>query len=176
MDSITTRHTLHIVGIVKQLLGLVTVVFALVMLWGVASGYRPLVVYSGSMNPTIPTGSVVFIKPTLAENLNVGDVVSIRPGAGQHLVTHRVQAKQRLDDQWLFQTKGDGNKFPDPKPFIVESTAGKVTFHLPWLGYAIVYMSNPLIRSGGVAIFVYILFAVLRSKPEAESVTPDATK
>ncbi len=145
---------------------------ALALLWSVAQGYRPLVVYSGSMAPAIATGAVVVVKPVAAEYLNKGDVISVRLVEGGHLVTHRVQARQLVEGKWVFQTKGDANKFPDPQPFVVENAAGKVVLDIPWLGYAIVYASSPLARSGIVAILTYALLGGFRRKSKPSTATP----
>lgn len=144
---------------------------ALALLWSIAQGYRPLVVYSGSMTPAIPTGSVVIVKPVPAEYLNIGDVISVRLGEGRHLVTHRIQARQLVDGKWVFQTKGDANKFPDPQPFFVKN-AGKVVLAVPWLGYAIVYASSPLARSVFVAILTYAVLGGFRRRSKPSSTTP----
>ena len=132
-----------------------TLFLAIGLLWSVSQGYRPLVVYSGSMTPAISTGSVVVVKQVVAEHLNIGDEISVKLKESGHLVTHRVQARQLVDGKWVYQTKGDANKFPDPQPFVVENVVGKVAWDVPWLGYAIVYTSNPLARFGIVAILIY---------------------
>lgn len=134
----------------------------------VAMGYRPLVVYGGSMNPAISTGSVVLVRPVRAESLNVGDVIAVALNDTRNLITHRVQAKQLVEGRWLFQTKGDANNFPDPQPFFIEGAAGKVSLHIPWAGYAVVYASSPLIRSGLVGIFVYLVLVINRRGSTAE--------
>ena len=77
-----------------------------------------------------------------------------------------------VDGKWLFQTKGDANNFPDPQPFILENVAGKVVLDVPWLGYAIVYASNPLVRSGVVAILVYGVFGGFRRRSKPGTVSP----
>jgi signal peptidase len=145
---------------------------ALALLWSIARGYRPLVVYSGSMAPAISTGSVVVVKPVAAKSLNVGDVIAVRFEESGHLVTHRVQARQLVDGKWVFQTKGDANKFPDPQTFVVENAAGKVVLDIPWLGYAIVYASSPLARSVVVAILTYAVLGGLRSKSKPSTAYP----
>ena len=141
--------------------GVAIFLLAIGLVMMISQGVRPLIVYSGSMSPAIPTGSIVLVKPVEAGALDVGDVISVRTQRGGHLVTHRIQAKQLVDGSLVFQTKGDANKFPDPQPFIVENAAGKVIFHIPLLGYAVVYASSPLVRSGMVGIIAYLLLAVL---------------
>lgn len=149
-----------------------TILLALGLLWFISQGYRPLVVYSGSMSPAIRTGSVVVIKPVQPEYLNIGDVISFRLAEGGPLVAHRVQARQLVDGKWVFQTKGDANKFPDPQPFVVENVAGKVVLDVPWLGYAIVYASGQLARFGIVAILAYAVLWGFQRKPKSGSADP----
>ena len=105
----------------------------------VSQGLRPLIVYSGSMEPTIPTGSVLMVKPTNQENLYVGDVITVNQPDGLGIVTHRIQSMQLVDGRYVFQTKGNANGFPDPELFTLEHQAGRVMGHVPYLGYAIVY-------------------------------------
>ena len=138
----------------------------------IAQGVRPLVVYSGSMSPAIPTGSIVLVKPVRAESLNIGDVISVSTQEGGQLVTHRIQTKVLVDGRVVFQTKGDANKFPDPQPFFVENAAGKVVLDVPLLGYAIVYATNPLVRSGIVGIVVFLLLGGLGRRPKSSVAAP----
>ena len=138
----------------------------------IAQGVRPLVVYSGSMSPAIPTGSIVLVKPAKAESLNVGDVISVSTQEGGQLVTHRIQTKVLVDGRVVFQTKGDANKFPDPQPFIVENAAGKVILDVPLLGYAVVYASSPLVRSGVVAILAFAMLGGFRRKSKPSTASP----
>lgn len=153
---------------VQQILVFLVLLAAAGLVVLVAMGYRPLVVYSGSMDPAIATGSVVLVRPVRAESINVGDVIAVALNDKGSLITHRVQAKQLVDGRWLFQTKGDANNFPDPQPFFVEQAAGKVSFHIPWAGYAVVYAASPLIRSGLVGIFVYLVLVINRRGSAAE--------
>ena len=135
-----------------------------VLAWAAIQGVRPLVVYSGSMAPSIPTGSIVFVSPEKPDALKVGDIITVKLAGAEYLVTHRVQAKQLVDGEWVFQTKGDANSYPDPHQFIIKSTAGKTVFHVRWLGYAVVYASSPLIRAAIVGVVVYLILGWPRKR------------
>src|SRR5581483_9433965 len=51
--------------------------------------YQALVVRSGSMAPTIPTGSIVFYRQIAAGDVKVGDVIVFsKPGDPNERVTH----------------------------------------------------------------------------------------
>jgi len=41
-------------------------------------GYKPFIVLSGSMEPSIMTGDMVFVKETDPDSLKVGDVIEVR--------------------------------------------------------------------------------------------------
>src|SRR5688500_13738077 len=54
-------------------------------------GWQSLVVYSGSMEPTIPVGSIVVLQPVAPAQLQVGDVVTFARTAEPGVqVTHRI--------------------------------------------------------------------------------------
>ena len=51
-------------------------------------GYKPFIVLSGSMEPSIMTGDMVFVKETDPDSLKVGDVIAYKSGSA--VVTHRI--------------------------------------------------------------------------------------
>ena len=100
--------------------------------------YQALVVRSGSMSPTIPTGSVVFYRPVEASNVKVGDVIVFaEPGKQDTKVTHRVYAIGNGPDGKYFQTKGDANGGPDPWRVPAVGTGWKAVWHVPVVGYVL---------------------------------------
>src|ERR671915_499573 len=57
----------------------------------VLGGYRPVVVYSGSMEPELGVGSVALVKSVPSASVEVGDVITFAdPYQPGRLVTHRV--------------------------------------------------------------------------------------
>lgn len=101
----------------------------------VITGARPLIVISGSMEPTIPTGSVVFSTPGPAGDVGRGDIATLERPRGLGLITHRVVSTKKISsDGWQITMKGDANKTADPEPYQV-STAGRYRFHVARLGY-----------------------------------------
>ena len=111
----------------NTVLGLM-LVMALVLLIPGLFGIRPYVVYSGSMEPEIPTGAVVFTKEG-EFSPKKGDIITFHNG--DTVVTHRVVKKEKD----IFITKGDANKTEDPVPAEASQIIGRVVFHLPYLGY-----------------------------------------
>jgi signal peptidase len=70
------------------------------------AGVKPGIVASGSMEPTIETGSLIFYAP--AESYAVGDVIVFWHDS--ELIAHRIVAEQDADGDGLpdsYLTKGD---------------------------------------------------------------------
>ena len=116
----------------NTVLGLM-LVMALVLLIPGLFGIRPYVVYSGSMEPGIPTGAVVFSRE---EDFSPkeGDIITFR--VNDTVVTHRVIENRN----GICTTKGDANKTADPVSVEQSQIIGRVVFHLPYLGYVIHFL------------------------------------
>jgi signal peptidase I len=98
--------------------------------------YQALVVRSGSMAPTIPTGSIVFYRPIAATRVKKGDVIVFNePGQTNTKVTHRVYAVENGPSGKFFVTKGDANGAPDPWHVPAVGKGWKAVAHVPYVGY-----------------------------------------
>ena len=123
------------------LVGLMVVLAAL--LWGFRLlGYEVLVVQSGSMEPNYHVGSLVYVKPVDAAELEAGDVITFELGGGVR-GTHRII--EVLDDNGSlsFRTKGDNNDEADANPVSPEAIVGEVQFTIPHLGFLITFIQQP---------------------------------
>lgn len=87
------------------------------------------IVMSGSMEPTLKTGGIVFTDTKRTEP-SVGDIVTFRNAKGK--VSHRVVAKQKQS----YITKGDANNTEDVSLLEPEQIIGTVILTVPLLGYA----------------------------------------
>ena len=68
-----------------------TVAFAAVYVALTVLGYKPVAVYSGSMEPTIHVGGLALDRAIPSKNVRVGDVITFSdPYVKGRLVTHRV--------------------------------------------------------------------------------------
>ena len=96
-------------------------------------GIVPYVVLSGSMEPTMKTGSLCFInKNTNIEKIKVDDVIAFKMKDGT-LVTHRAI---EINDSGIV-TKGDNNKVADSNVVTKENFVGKNLFWIPKVGYVV---------------------------------------
>lgn len=123
-------------------------------------GIRPLVFQSGSMSPSITTGALALARTAPAQQLEVGDVVSVTNPSGVR-VTHRVTSLEPFDDGEVSMTmRGDANAAEDPMPYLI-GEADRVFFHVNGLGYAVSWLSNPVaiflggMLAGGLVVIAF---------------------
>lgn len=102
------------------------------------------VVQSGSMEPAIGTGSVVFVQDVPVERIEEGEVVTYRMAASSTPTTHRVIEKQQRESSVRFVTKGDANEDPDPQPVYPSNIVGVVTLTIPVIGYVVGFAQTQL--------------------------------
>lgn len=113
-------------------------------------GYRPVVVLSGSMEPTYPVGSIIYYHKCDFEKLSVGDAITFQ--AEGSLVTHRITTVNGLSRTVV--TKGDNNLSEDPVPVEENEIVGKATsFAIPYAGYFVTYGKKPI----AIAVMAAIL-------------------
>lgn len=127
---------------------LLTLVLAAALLLFVPKlmGMGTFAVLSGSMEPTLPVGSLIFTQPCGG----IGDIRKqdiIASHAGDVLVTHRAVAVD--ENAGTITTQGDANKVPDETPVKLEDVIGKVRFHIPFLGYLLMTIQT---REGKTAV------------------------
>jgi signal peptidase len=106
-------------------------------------GWSVDTVFSGSMEPQLKVGGVVINRPVEAGEVKVGDIITFHSPLNENLTSHRVTAVE--DGSTVnFQTKGDANDHDDPFVVPAQNLAGKVCFHIPYLGYTTQFIRTPL--------------------------------
>lgn len=142
---------------IGAIVGLICIVVAALSMF---LGIKPLVFQSGSMSPSITTGALAFARTVPAQQLEVGDVVSVTNPGGVR-ITHRVTALEPFDDGEVSMTmRGDANAADDPMPYLV-SEADRVIGHVNGLGYVVAWLSNPVaiflggMLAGGLAVIAF---------------------
>lgn len=101
----------------------------------IPGNYKIFTVQSGSMEPKIKTGSLIFVKSF--SEYSAGDVITIK--SGKNTVTHRVVSKKNQDGGISYQTKGDANEEADAEETNAKNVVGKTFFTLPYVGYPVGY-------------------------------------
>jgi signal peptidase I len=105
--------------------------------WGVDA------VLSGSMEPQLKVGGLVITRPVESKDIEVGDTITFYCPLNKGMTSHRVIAVESGTLSY-FRTKGDANEDPDPFIVPVQNVAGKVCFHIPYLGFVIQFLKTPL--------------------------------
>ena len=137
-----------VVLIILSLFALLTVVMTPSGQVPQVMGYSILQVLTGSMEPTIPEGSMLLIQQTEPDTLQPGDIISFfspDPLLDGALNTHRIQEVLNDGDTLEFITKGDANFLEDQQPVSARQVVGKVIFISPMLGKFVRLISNPLV-------------------------------
>ena len=155
----------RLLGVIGNVLMVAVLVACLIIAIPKFAGYSAFVVVSGSMEPTIPVGSLVYSKGTDPKTLEPGDVVvfySSDAGHGSEStgdiipVTHRVVVNDTVSGE--LTTKGDANANDDISPVSYNNIVGKVAFHLPVIGYMAALLSSV---TGKIAAILLILAGYL---------------
>lgn len=94
------------------------------------------IVQSGSMEPELPVGSVVFIVPQL--QYAVGDIITFGDDTTKRIpTTHRVVERTSEAGYTRYLTKGDANEEADNGITTYPEIIGKVVLDVPRLGYVL---------------------------------------
>jgi signal peptidase len=138
--------------VIDVILGLVIVFSVLIILSSLNIGGRQMfVVKSGSMEPKIKTGSVVF--DTKKNDYKVNDVITFKVKDSKDTTTQRLhEVKIDHKKQTFYVTKGDANDAPDGELVLKANVVGKVQFSFPYLGYLVAFIKT----LPGLIIFVVI--------------------
>lgn len=115
-----------------------------------AGGITLIMFRTGSMSPTIPTGSLAVVREVPTADLAIGDVVTVdRPG--RLPVTHRVVDIEATTPVTL-TLQGDANPAPDAETYQVE-TVRRVLWSAPELGRIVAKLQHPY-ALGATAVVV----------------------
>ena len=133
--------------------GLACILFALAAL---GFGLTPLVVQSGSMEPTVSAGSLLVNETTPAADLRRGDIVTVRR-VDRTLVTHRIVHITHRGDSATLRLKGDANDAVDGEIYTVKEAGTKV-FVVPYAGWIAAWASSAL---GLFLLGLYVAFLLV---------------
>ena len=128
-------------------------------------GYEMYTVISGSMEPSIPTGSLVYFKDMEPQDVADGDVIAFYGGHDSNaIITHRVVKNRVVMGE--FVTKGDANEKEDMNPIPYMNFLGRVELSIPVVGELAQMLTSMegKIAAGtliGVAVILQLLASLL---------------
>lgn len=123
-------------------------------------GYSMFRVMTGSMEPSIPTGSLILVRQTDPREIEVNDVISFYsqdPALGGAVNTHRVTEVSSDNGRLVFGTKGDANNVPDIYPVYENMLVGKVVGTSYFLGVLVRLLANPIVFIPLIAIPLFAM-------------------
>jgi signal peptidase len=102
-----------------------------------ATGSVPLTVLTSSMEPGLPPGTLLIVRPVDPADIRLGDVVTYQIRSGEpDVITHRVIAiTSTTSGELSFTTQGDNNGGPDPEQVREVQIQGRLWYSVPWLGW-----------------------------------------
>ena len=127
-----------------------------------------VVVVSGSMEPQIHKGDLLFVMGREPENIkngtNIdkdGDIIvfnaqGLWPSAPIEPIVHRVIDKYQIGDTWYFRTQGDANSIPDAAPIPESRVIGVVVGGIPYIGWVKIFLTD-----SGLLIPLLVIISVL---------------
>ena len=136
-------------------------------------GYKPLIVLTGSMEPTYKVGSIIYYKKVSQNELKVGDAITFKLSDGS-FVSHRIV--DFIGDNYI--TKGDANNAHDANPVNYKNVVGKdAKISIPYLGYFIkIVNSNMWFVAVVIAVLILEFFLADKKEGDINAGREQATK
>ena len=135
----------RVITVLGTIAFILALLLATLMLLPSLLGYERYVIVSGSMEPMIPTGSVVYDEVVPVEELEVGDIITFVPPPEYNIeqpVTHRIIEITTAPEgssaagETLYRTKGDANEHPDAWTMLLDKdTQARYVRHIEYVGY-----------------------------------------
>ena len=141
----TKRKSGEILGRICSVIG--TALIVLVILFSsmlVLPGFFGCHMYhvlSGSMEPELPVGSLIYVKEDIPEKVQPDTVIAFYGSLEDSgIITHRVVKNNVVSG--TFRTKGDANEEEDPLPVPYDNYIGGVIFHVPCMGMILTCLTS----------------------------------
>ncbi len=152
--------------VITDLLLVVLIALVAVLVLPRLFGIKPLVVLSGSMEPTYHVGSLIYVAGTKPEKLKVGDAVTYMMDDHETMITHRI-IEVDPENQCVY-TKGDANQVADGGAVGYSQIVGKAIFSIPKMGYLANYFTTGsgtiVLITGVIVILILVIMSELISK------------
>ena len=131
-----------------------------------AFGIHMYSVITGSMEPEIPTGSLVYVKNVEPESVKEDDVIAFYAAKdGGSIITHRVVSNSTVMGEFI--TKGDANKTKDMNPVKYNDYIGKMILSVPKAGALVQIASSTSGKIGAASMVgIGILLEIVASIAE----------
>lgn len=154
-----------ILGVIYLLLG-GYVALLIPMFWG----NIPLVVLTGSMEPTFNVGSIIYYEKINPTKFEKNDILVWENSAGEY-ISHRIVD---INEKYEFTTKGDANNSVDSDKVLLNQVVGRAKeFKIPLLGHYVTFINKHLFVTYGLVgiIILDYLISYIYYKVKSEEKT-----
>lgn len=131
----------RVCGIIGTAMIVVVIILCSLLVLPGIFGFHMYNVISGSMEPEISVGSLIYVREMQPEDIEKKDIIafysSLEDGG---IITHRVVKNNVVSG--TFTTKGDANSDEDPTPVPYDNFIGKVTLTVPRVGKVLTIMTS----------------------------------
>ena len=135
----------------------VVVLAAMTALISVVTGWQAVVIESGSMEPTLNVGDVLFLTDPPDTAVGQRSVITFRRADGE-LVTHRVFETDAATPSYI--TKGDANPSPDADIVDGSQVVGVGSLVVPYVGLPVVWLhQGDVVALTALGVLVVLLIA-----------------
>lgn len=110
-------------------------------------------VISGSMEPAVRVGSLIYIHEGEPKDIEEDDIIafysSVEDGG---IITHRVVKNNAVSG--MFRTKGDANAKEDPNPIPYDNFIGRVVLTVPHMGRVLTILTSFYGKIAAVCVII----------------------
>lgn len=169
---------LRIANIVGFVACAVLIALAAALLVPRAFGCTPYAVLSGSMEPELPVGSLIYVKSVDPETIKPGDAVTFQKASGT-VATHQAyevdQEAQTIRTQGIANHDGEGNILHDAEPVSFSQVIGVPVLCVPYLGYVNAYVTTPPgVYVVAATVVLVALFTLVAGRMDARRETAES--
>jgi signal peptidase len=151
----------HYVGVALSVALLLAVIAlgAILIVIPKLAGATPLTVLTNSMEPGLPPGTLIIVKPVDPDDIQIGDVVTYQIRSGEAgVITHRVIGIDALGAEKRFIFQGDNNGAPDTDLVRAVQIQGRLWYSVPYAGFV-----NSAVNGQDKSWIVYVIAGLLLS-------------
>ena len=140
-------------GIIYLLISIYLIIFIPCII-----GYKPLIIESGSMEPILRVGGILYYKSIPLNTYKVDDILVYR--VPNHIVSHRIIDR----NNYYFITKGDQNNTIDSNVYNNQVLGKSSNFSIPYIGYYADYIYHHKYLLAITLLIVIIDYIIERRK------------
>lgn len=167
-----TRRFKRFIVLLNSLALALVIALAVVSFAPRAFGYMSFAVLSGSMEPELPVGSMVFVHQVDPTDIAVGDNATYYRSDGA-VVTHQVYeidpVAQTISTQGIANKNADGTITHDAEQTPFSRVIGIVSFCVPYLGFVNAYCTT----MPGLLVVVAVLALLVAASIVLDRMVPD---